>query len=140
MRLQGLLWQALAWLALGIGALGLALPLLPTTPFMLVAAAAFGRSSPRLRARILANRRLGPVIAAWEAQRAIPRRGKRMAYGGMAACLALSVALGAPALAVVLQAILLTFVALFIASRPDTPPDRSDDPSGPGRNTRRSGA
>ena len=69
---------------LGIGATGLAmagvvLPLLPTTPFLLVAAWAFARSSPRLDAWLRAHPRLGPALAAWEVRRAIPRSAKAAA-------------------------------------------------------------
>src|SRR5690606_41134853 len=71
------IWVILLRLA-GAGAVGLALagtvlPLLPTTPFLLVAAWAFARSSPRLDAWLHAHPRLGPPLAAWQARRAIPR-------------------------------------------------------------------
>lgn len=71
-------------LMVAIGAVGIFLPLLPTTPFLLVAAACFARSSPRLEAWLLAHRRFGPLLAAWRERGAIPRSGKLLSTAGMA--------------------------------------------------------
>ena len=76
--------KRLALLAVGYGALGLAiagavLPLLPTTPFLLVALWAFARSSPALAERLRRHPRLGPTIRDWEERRAIAPKAKRRA-------------------------------------------------------------
>lgn len=63
----------------GLGAIGVVTPVLPTTPFLLVAAACFARASPRFYQRLLANPTFGPLIRDWREQRAIPRRAKRTA-------------------------------------------------------------
>ena len=68
-----------------IGAAGVALPLLPTTPFVLAAAACFARSSPRMHAWLLANRVFGPMISNWENKKCIPLRAKLLALTMMAA-------------------------------------------------------
>ena len=64
------------FLFVGLAALGVILPLLPTTPFVLVAAACFARSSPRFYNWLLANRVFGPLIADWRTHGSIPRRAK----------------------------------------------------------------
>ena len=88
------------WLLIALGsafvalaALGAVLPVLPTTPFLLVAAACFARSSPRFYEWLLANRAFGPLIRNWRATRSIPRRAKATAIAAIALCGAASVAL-----------------------------------------------
>lgn len=66
----------LAYACVGLAAAGVVLPGLPTTPFLLVAAWAAGRSSERLRQRLYAQRHFGPLLRDWELERAVPRRAK----------------------------------------------------------------
>lgn len=80
-RLARLIWLATGFLALGLGLAGVFLPLLPTTPFVLLAAACFARSSTRFHTWLLDHRLAGPVIREWQLHRAMPRRAKRVAYG-----------------------------------------------------------
>jgi uncharacterized membrane protein YbaN (DUF454 family) len=83
-------YLALGALSLLIGAVGIVLPLLPTVPFMLLAAFFFARSSPRLERRLVEHPRFGPHIQAWRTRRAISRKGKVAAI----ACFAGSAAVG----------------------------------------------
>lgn len=69
--------------ATGLALVGVVLPLLPTTPFLLVAAWAFARSSPRLNAWLRGHPRLGPPLDAWEKRRAIPRHAKAIVVVSM---------------------------------------------------------
>jgi uncharacterized membrane protein YbaN (DUF454 family) len=85
------------WLCVGLGLAGVVLPGLPTTPFLLLAAACFARSSPRLHARLLAHPRLGPFLEQWRRDHSIPRAAKRRAYVLVVACFTLSIVL-APSL------------------------------------------
>ena len=62
--------------AVGLGLMGMFLPLLPTTPFLLLAAALFFRSSPRLYAWLLGHRTLGPYIRNFREHKALPLRVK----------------------------------------------------------------
>lgn len=82
---------AVGLLCVGLGTLGVVTPILPTTPFLIVAAACFARASPRLYQRLLANATFGPLIRDWREQRAIPRRAK------LTATAAISVTIGSSA-------------------------------------------
>lgn len=115
------LWLAVGLLATGCGIAGIVLPLVPTTPFLLLAAYAFARSSPQLHDWLVTHPRLGPPIADWQAHGAISRSTKRIAAAAMIAMLALSVAIGVRWEIVVLQALVLGAVAVFIFTRPDVP-------------------
>jgi len=72
------------FVCMGLAGLGVFLPLLPTTPFLLVAAACFARSSPRFYRALLGNRVFGPLIRDWREHRAIPLRAKWMAITAIA--------------------------------------------------------
>ncbi len=78
------LYLGAGWLSLGLGAIGAVLPLLPTVPFMILAAFCFARSSPRLEAKLLDHPQLGPHIRRWRAHGAISRRGKKAALAAFA--------------------------------------------------------
>ncbi|MCX7673473.1 MAG: YbaN family protein [Thiobacillaceae bacterium] len=74
-----LILAALGTLFLGLGLAGVFLPLLPTTPFLLLAAACYARSSRRIHRWLLAHPSFGPIIRQWQATRTMPRRAKRVA-------------------------------------------------------------
>lgn len=74
-----------------LGVIGLFLPLLPTTPFLLLAAACYARSSRRVYDWLLANRTFGPLIHEWRKHRSIPYRTKLSAIGLMSATMAASI-------------------------------------------------
>ncbi|MDX1442678.1 MAG: YbaN family protein [Gammaproteobacteria bacterium] len=71
----------IGWLAVALGALGVALPLLPTTPFLLLAVACFARSSDRSRQWLMESRHFGPILANYLEHRVLPRRAKWLALG-----------------------------------------------------------
>lgn len=83
------LWQRVAWSVAGVAALvtgivGIFVPLLPTTPFVLLAAACFTRGSTRCERWLLTHPRFGPMVADWRATRAVPLRAKQLASVMMA--------------------------------------------------------
>ncbi len=78
------MWQRLLWLAAGVlslitGIVGIFLPLLPTTPFVLLAAFCFSRGSERCERWLLEHPRFGPMVRDWRTDRAIPLRAKQLA-------------------------------------------------------------
>ena len=75
-----------------LATLGAFLPILPTTPFLLVAAACFVRSSPRFHRRLMENRVFGPYLAQWQHDHTVPREAKRKAYGLLVLSFGVSIA------------------------------------------------
>lgn len=73
------LYAAAGALFLALGVIGIFLPLLPTTPFVLLASACFLRGSPAAHRWLHSHPRLGPYLAAYEAGRGIPLRAKVVA-------------------------------------------------------------
>ncbi|WP_435103870.1 YbaN family protein [Arhodomonas sp. AD133] len=72
-------WQALAVGCVALGGIGVALPLVPTTPFVLLAAYAASRGSPALERWLREHPRLGPPLEDWHRNRAIRPAAKRTA-------------------------------------------------------------
>jgi uncharacterized membrane protein YbaN (DUF454 family) len=73
------LYFVAGWTALALGAIGVILPLLPTVPFVILAAFCFARSSEKLERRLVEDPRFGPHIRAWREKGAISRRAKKTA-------------------------------------------------------------
>lgn len=116
------LWLVLGLFFVGLGIIGAVLPVLPTTPFMLLAAYCFAKSSPRLHAWLLSHPVFGPAIVDWQAHGAISRRAKILAASMMLAAFLLSVVLRLPLWVLGVQAVCLGGAAAFVLSRP-SPPD-----------------
>lgn len=89
-RLQRWLLTLAGVLALVLGVIGIVVPGLPTTPFVLLAAACFAKASPRLHAWLLAHRYLGPMVRDWEAHHSLPLRIKWLSTSVMSLMVALS--------------------------------------------------
>ncbi|MBO1320615.1 YbaN family protein [Acanthopleuribacter pedis] len=85
------LFIGLGILFLGLGLIGVVLPVLPTTPFVLLAAGCFARGSRRFYHRLLNNAWFGSVIRAWYLDRVIPLRAKLAATGALALTIPLSI-------------------------------------------------
>src|SRR5574343_1371788 len=78
-RMKTPVYRALGLISVALGLIGAALPLLPTTPFLILAAYFFARSHPEWEARLLAHPTVGPATRAWRDHRAIPKVAKRTA-------------------------------------------------------------
>jgi uncharacterized membrane protein YbaN (DUF454 family) len=90
-RLLRLVFAGFGTLCVGIGLVGAVLPVLPTTPFMLLAAGCYVRASPRFYNWLLNTRAFGPLIREWRQYRSIPWRTKLTAIALMAATLSTSI-------------------------------------------------
>jgi hypothetical protein len=86
---RGFFWT-LGTLCVALGVAGVFLPLLPTTPFMLAAAACYARASPRFYNWLLNNPTFGPLVLEWRRHRSIPWRTKLYAIALMSVTLGIS--------------------------------------------------
>lgn len=112
-------WQGLAGLFILLAAAGAALPLLPTTPFLLLAAWAAARGSPRLYRWLHEHPRYGPLLRDWQQHRALRPRVKRTALLLIAASW-LIMLLTVPSNTVRgLASLVMVGVAIFLATRPE---------------------
>jgi uncharacterized membrane protein YbaN (DUF454 family) len=98
-------WSALGLTFVGLGAVGVVVPGLPTTPFLLLAAACFARGSARLERWLLADPLFGPLIKEFRENRAVPLRAKALALVLMWACVGYALGPGLPEGAVVARVV-----------------------------------
>ena len=114
-HLNRIVFFALGWLFVALGGLGVLLPVLPTTPFLILALACFTRSSERCRTMLLNNRWFGPPLRQWEADKSVARHHKLKASGLIVLTFGLSIWVVAnsawlPILLVMLACLLLLFI------------------------------
>lgn len=119
-RLARIAFALLAYTSLGVGMVGLAVPGLPTTEFVLLAAWAASKSSPRLSAWLESHRLFGPILHNWRNGRAVARRAKISA--SLAMLVALAIMLITLPHGLWLYAVILGMAIgnLWIWSRPDS--------------------
>ncbi|HEV7335706.1 MAG TPA: YbaN family protein [Bosea sp. (in: a-proteobacteria)] len=117
------LYFAAGWLLTGIGVIGVVLPLMPGTIFLIAAAWCFSRSSPRFEAWLVGHPKLGPQVLAWRRTGAIARRSKYIACGSMAVSFALVAASDAPPVALWVTGACLIAAGAYVASRPEPADD-----------------
>lgn len=78
-KIQHALVFSFGWIAFALGVVGIVLPLLPTTPFMLLAAGCFAKTSPKFHSWLLANKVFGALIKNWQAEKYIEPKSKARA-------------------------------------------------------------
>uniref|UniRef100_UPI0035B4826D YbaN family protein n=1 Tax=Paenirhodobacter enshiensis TaxID=1105367 RepID=UPI0035B4826D len=114
------LFLALGGMFVLLGFVGAFLPVLPTVPFLILAAGCFARSSERLENWLLSHRHFGPLLSDWRERGAIPRRAKLLAFAGSGAGFVLFVWGRAPGwpLGLAVGAVI-AGAMLYVFSRPD---------------------
>ncbi|MGM0953989.1 MAG: YbaN family protein [Pseudomonadota bacterium] len=111
-------FRFLAYTSAGLAALGVVLPLLPTTPFVILAAYFASRGSPAFAAWLEQHQTFGPAIEQWRQRRAVPLKAKFLALAMMMASWSTLLLLGSPALVLTISGFFLLAVAVYLMTRP----------------------
>ncbi|WP_227515466.1 YbaN family protein [Marinobacter salinus] len=111
-------FQFLAYIALLLAAVGVVLPLLPTTPFVLLAAFFASKGSPAFARWLEGHPRYGPAIENWQRNRAVPVKAKGLALGMMGLSWGTLFIIGTPVFALAMSGGLLTAAACYLLKRP----------------------
>ncbi len=120
-----LFYLCVGWLCVGLGIIGIILPVLPTTPFLLVAVWAFSRSSPELAAKLRNHDKVGPYIRGWQDHGVIPPFGKFMAVTMMSSMGIYLLVFSLLPLWVALAAcVTMALTGIYVVTRPSSAPDR----------------
>jgi uncharacterized protein len=123
MNVLRLFYLGLGWFCVGLGLLGIIMPILPTTPFLLLAVWAFSRSSPELAEKLRNHPKAGPYIRAWQDYGVIPPVAKIMAVLMMSAMGAyLSFYSPVPQWAAAVACVVMLVVSIYIVTRPSKVP------------------
>lgn len=113
-------YLCLGWIMVATGVAGAFLPVLPTTPFLLLAVWCFSRSSPKLEAWLLSHPRFGKSLRNWKETGSIARRAKIAAVSVMTASYAIFwLTTDPPALRAVIVLVVMLCSAAFIVTRPE---------------------
>lgn len=113
-----LLYRLLGLCALAIAVVGVVLPGLPATPFLLLAVWAFGRGAPAWAERIRGHPRLGPYLRNWSERRVVPARAKAAAVLSMVVSLAILWWSGAAPLFLGFVVLTCSVVTAYLVTRP----------------------
>jgi uncharacterized membrane protein YbaN (DUF454 family) len=112
------------WLFVLVGAAGAVLPILPTTPFLIVALALFSKSSPRFHQMLLHNRWFGPVLQDWEENRTMARPIKYKASFLIVLTFSISAFVSGVGIELQLMLLVMCITLLFFIWRIQEPPKK----------------
>ena len=116
---------SLGWLCVGLGFVGVFVPGIPTTIFLIIALWAFTKSSEKLRYWLLNHKRFGPILNNWQEHKVVPRRAKIL----MVVLMSLAVILFYYSLQSLILTIgliiILVSVAIYVISLPSKVPENS---------------
>lgn len=109
----------LGWVCVGLGIIGAILPLMPTTVFLLIAAWAFAKSSPRCHQWLREHPRFGHMVCCWEEHHAMPAKAKRVAWATLAISWSVTALVFGPlSLGALIGGVCIAGVAIYIAHIP----------------------
>ena len=111
------MYKALGFIFIALASLGVFLPVLPTTPFLIVAAACFAKSSEKWHQWLLNNRTFGPSIRNWEEHRCMSRKSKTLALSVMFICGGYSVVFGVDQIYLKITAAALVLIGMIFVAR-----------------------
>ncbi len=112
--------MSIGWLTVALAVIGIFLPLLPTVPFLLVAAWCFTQSSPRCRAWLFNHRTLGPLVQQWSGKQAIPRTIKYRAIASIWVGMGISMLLVHKLPLIIMLAVIGSAVSFYIWQKTET--------------------
>jgi uncharacterized protein len=122
-----ILLLAIGWFFVAVGTVGLFLPVLPTTPFLLISLWAFSQSSQRFHDWLYNHKVFGPPLQNWSKYGVIPLRAKLVAVGTMAVSAVLVITFSSvPWYGLVAMLALMGFGAGFVLTRPGKPRQPTD--------------
>lgn len=110
-------WLATGWVMTALAVIGVVLPVLPTTPFALLAVWAFARTSPKMQRWLETHPAIGPLLRDWRTRRAIPRRAKALAVVSLGLSWSGLLALGVAPVALIGAGAVMLTVAGWIVTR-----------------------
>jgi uncharacterized membrane protein YbaN (DUF454 family) len=118
------IYLTVGWISLGLGFIGIFLPVMPTTPFLVVSAFCFSRGSEKLHRWLLSLPHVGKPLREWEDHKVIRTKAKAMATALMLASLvSLSFVSKMPRIGFWITAGVMAAILLFIWTRRSAPPD-----------------
>ena len=112
-------WRVLGVVCASIGAVNAFLPVLPTTVFWIIAAWAFGKSSPELARRLREHPHFGPGLKLWMDHRMMSRRSKFAAIAAIGCSYAVTLTLTGPSAVNFLLGLGLAALSVYLGSRPE---------------------
>ena len=116
---------SLGWLCVGLGFLGIIVPGVPTTIFLIIALWAFTKSSEKLRHWLLHHKRFGPILNNWQKHKVVPRRAKILMVILMSSAVVLFHYSLQNLYLTIGLIIILASVAIYVISLPSETPEKS---------------
>ena len=116
---------SLGWLCVGLGFVGVFIPGIPTTIFLIIALWAFTKSSEKLRHWLLNHKRFGPILNNWQEHKVVPRRAKILMVLLMSLAVILFYYSSQSLILKIGLIIILVSVAIYVISLPSKIPENS---------------